>query len=74
MAHCCYCNEPVDNDELFNVDGAIVRVCSICQEIHYDELNNEIVEQPEPKFEHHSFDTNKYWLDELNKIEIKEEK
>jgi len=63
MAKCYYCGEETSNENLMELDDTFVRVCENCREAQG--LN-------EPTFEHHSFDPDKYWENELKKISEKQ--
>ena len=77
MAHCEFCGEETDNDNLEEIDGAIVRVCDNCRnnpsfggELYARQIeasSDKPVEQPK-QLEHHSFNPNAGWLEKLNQI------
>ena len=77
MAHCEFCGEETDNDNLEEIDGAIVRVCDNCRnnpsfggEFYARQIeasSDKPVEQPK-QLEHHSFNPNASWLEKLNQI------
>lgn len=83
MAHCEYCGAETDNDNLEEINGAIVRVCDDCRsnpdfggELYARKIEdsaNQPTELPVQKVEHHSFNPDAAWLEELNAVQKEQE-
>ena len=74
-AHCYYCGNPADADNLVEVDGGIVRVCDNCKEC--EDIGGVIlankIEKKKPIIAHKSFDPEASWLAELEEIDKEQE-
>lgn len=83
MAHCEYCGAETNNDNLEEINGAIVRVCDDCRNnpdfggelyaIKIEASTNQPTELPVRKVEHHSFNPDAAWLKELNEVQKEQE-
>lgn len=77
MAHCEFCDKETSNENIEEIDGAIVRVCDDC--IKNPQMGGALYaakierEQSEQKWQRKSFDPTANWLAELNEIQKQQE-